>query len=152
MDSYADISRDDGYDQLSFEDIDAEDCLYSCHMQLPSLSDVSDQDKDKPFRLMKQKRRWFEYSNLNDEKSQIYQIILSKTEEETSRIQELFEHVESLDSEDFYVDFINLRIKITIHMLKKGIEFASKSYKAQGNFTSEMKEYIDNLFLFQERL
>ena len=98
MDSYADVSRDDGYDQLTFEEKDAEDCLFSCHMRLPSLSRVSDQDEDKPFRLMKQKRSRFEYSNLNDEKSSIYKVILAKSEEETSRIQELFEHVDSLET------------------------------------------------------
>ena len=43
---------------------------------------------------MNQRRSRFDYNNLNDEKSQLYQLILSKTEEETSRIQELYEHVD----------------------------------------------------------
>ena len=38
MDSYVDVSKDDGgYDQLTFMVKDAEDCLYTSHMQLPSL-------------------------------------------------------------------------------------------------------------------
>ena len=86
MDSYVDVSKDDGgYDQLSFMVKDAEDCLYTSHMQLPSLFEVSDQDEDMPFRLINQRRSRFDYNNLNDEKSQLYQLILSKTEEETTR-------------------------------------------------------------------
>ena len=119
-------------------------------MKLPNLFEVSDQDEDKPFRIMNQRRSRFDYNNLNDEKSQLYQLILSKTEEETSRIQELYEHVDSLLSEDLYVNFTSLRIENTMLMLKKGIDFASKAYDTQENFTSEIKEYIDNLICFKK--
>ena len=76
MDSYVDVSKDDGgYDQLTFEVKDAEDCLYTSHMQLPSLFDDSDQDEYMTFRLMKERRTRFKYNNLDDEKSQFYQFI-----------------------------------------------------------------------------
>ena len=51
MESYVDVSKDNGgYDELTFIIKDTEDCLYTSHMQLPSLFDESDQDEDKPFR------------------------------------------------------------------------------------------------------
>ena len=108
IESYVDVCNVGGYDELTFTVKDAEGCLYTSNMQLPSLFNDSDQDEDMTFRLMKERRTRFEYNNLDDEKSQFYQFILSKSEEETSRIQELYEHADSLDSEDFYVNFINL--------------------------------------------
>ena len=96
-------------------------------MQLPSLFDESDQDEEKPFRLMNERRTGFDDNNQDDEKSQFYQFILSKTEAETSRFQELYEHAYSLLSEDFYVNFTSLRIENTMLMLKKGIDFSRKS-------------------------
>ena len=67
------------------------------------------------FRLMNQRRSRFSNNILDDEKTQFYKFILSKSEEETSRIQELYEHSDL--SEDFYVNFINQRIENTLLML-----------------------------------
>ena len=84
-------------------------------MQLPSLFNDSDEDEDMTFRLMNQRRSRFSNNNLDDEKTQFYKFILSKSEEETSRIQELYEHSDL--SEDFYVNFVTQRIENTILIL-----------------------------------
>ena len=76
MESYVDVSKDNGgYDKLTFITKDGEYCLYTSHMQLPSLFNDSDQDEDMTLRLMKERRTRFEYNNLDDEKSQFYQFI-----------------------------------------------------------------------------
>ena len=47
MESYVDVSKDNGgYDELTFIVKDAEDCLYTSHMQLSSIFEESDQDED----------------------------------------------------------------------------------------------------------
>ena len=84
-------------------------------MQLPSLFKESGQGEDMTFRLMNQRRSRFSNNNLDDEKTQFYKFILSKSEEETSRIQELYEHSDL--SEDFYVNFVTQRIENTILIL-----------------------------------
>ena len=148
--SYVDVSKDNGgYDELTLIVKDAEDCLYTSHMQLPSLFDDSDQDEDMTFRLMKERRSRFSNNSQDDEKSQFYKFIISKSEEETSRIQELYEHSDL--SEDFYVNFINQRIENTLLMLNKGVEFSSNAYDTHEIFSSEIKQYIDNLLSFKKK-
>ena len=92
---------------------------------------------------MNQRRSRFSKNNLDDEKSQFYKFILSKSEEETSRIQDLYEHSDL--SEDFYVNFVSQRIENTIHMVNKGVEFSGNAYHTHEIFTTEIKEYIGNL-------
>ena len=86
------------------------------------------------FRLMKERRTQFDNNNLDDEKSQFYQFILSKSEEETSRIQELYEHSDL--SEDFYVNYVNERIENTILILTEGVKFTGDAYDTHENFSS----------------
>ena len=45
LESYVDVCNDvGGYNQLSFDEKDAEDCLYTSNMQLPSLFEESGED------------------------------------------------------------------------------------------------------------
>ena len=139
LESYVDVCNDvGGYNQLSFDEKDAEDCLYTSNMQLPSLFEESGQGEDMTFRLMNQRRSRFSNNNLDDEKTQFYKFILSKSEEETSRIQELYEHSDL--SEDFYVNFVNQRIENTILILTKGVKFSGDAYDPNENCSSETKE------------
>ena len=146
MESYVDVSKDNGgYDELTFIIKDAEDCLYTSHMQLPSLFNDSDQDEDMTFRLIKERRTRFKYNNLDDEKFQFYKFILSKSEEETSWIQELYEHSDL--SKDFYVNFVNQRIENTLLMINKGVEFSGNAYHTHVIFTSEKRSTLSIFFL-----
>ena len=51
LESYVDVCNDvGGYNQLTFEEKDGEDCLYTSLMQLPSLIKESGQGEDMTFR------------------------------------------------------------------------------------------------------
>ena len=57
LESYINVCNDvGGYDELSFGKQDGVDCLYTSNMQLPSLFNLSDEDEDMTFRLMKERR------------------------------------------------------------------------------------------------
>ena len=98
---------------------------------------------------MNQRGSRFDDNNLDDEKTQFYKFILSKSEEETSRIQELYEHSDL--SEDFYVNFVTQRIENTILILNKGVKFSGDAYDTNENFSSEIKEYIEELLSFKKK-
>ena len=150
LESYVDVCNDvGGYNQLTFEEKDGEDCLHTSLMQPSSLIEESGQGEDMTFRLMNQRRSRFSKNNLDDEKSQFYKFILSKSEEETSRIQELYEHSDL--SEDFYVNYVNERIKNTILILTEGAKFTGDAYDTHENFSSEIKEYIEDLLSFKKK-
>ena len=73
LESYINVCNDGGdYDVLSFGKQDCVDCLYTSNMQLPSLFNLSDEDEDMTFRLMKERRSRFSNNSQDDEKSQFY--------------------------------------------------------------------------------
>ena len=151
LESYINVCNDvGGYDELSFDEKDAEDCLYTSNMQLPSLFNDSDEDEDMTFRLMKERRSRFSNNSQDDEKSQFYKFIISKSEEETSRIQELYEHSDL--SEDFYVNYVNERIENAILISTKGVKFTGDAYDTNEKFSSEIKAYIEELLAFKKKM
>ena len=53
--------------------------------------------------------------------------------------------MDTVETEDFFVNFMSSRVKNTIHIFGEGIGFASKAFNAQEKLVSEKKELMDEL-------